>query len=128
MEKRNPATVEHDGSRDSRCSNLEVQFDAATAGLRGSKTSCYNIRNPDQGIFANAENLDLMTPKWLHLQILTSLPLEMKVGAVIRDTARCATRLNFLVYHLLVRPETERILQFRAQKPGKRPAVSEASA
>ena len=30
--------------------------------------------------FANAENLDKVTPPWLKFEILTPLPIEMKVG------------------------------------------------
>ena len=33
--------------------------------------------------FAMAENLDELTPPWLHFRILTELPVEMKTGALI---------------------------------------------
>ena len=33
--------------------------------------------------FADAGNLDTLTPPWLHFEILTPRPLEMKVGALI---------------------------------------------
>ncbi|MGD0061096.1 MAG: SRPBCC family protein [Verrucomicrobiia bacterium] len=33
--------------------------------------------------FADAGNLDLLTPPWLRFEILTPLPVEMKVGALI---------------------------------------------
>jgi hypothetical protein len=33
--------------------------------------------------FANAENLDQVTPPWLKFEILTPLPIEMKVGTVV---------------------------------------------
>ena len=33
--------------------------------------------------FADAFNLELITPPWLHFQVLTAPPIEMKVGAVI---------------------------------------------
>lgn len=34
--------------------------------------------------FASAENLNLVTPPWLHFSILTPLPIEMQRGTVIR--------------------------------------------
>ena len=33
--------------------------------------------------FSKAENLDLLTPKWLRFEIVTPLPIEMKTGALI---------------------------------------------
>lgn len=33
--------------------------------------------------FANAENLDTVTPPWLNFEILTPLPIEMKVGTIV---------------------------------------------
>ena len=33
--------------------------------------------------FAKAENLEALTPPWLHFRILTPLPIEMKAGATI---------------------------------------------
>ena len=33
--------------------------------------------------FSKAENLEQLTPSWLHFQILTALPIEMKAGALI---------------------------------------------
>lgn len=33
--------------------------------------------------FSNAGNLDALTPPWLHFEILTPQPIEMKVGALI---------------------------------------------
>lgn len=34
--------------------------------------------------FSLAENLNLLTPPWLRFSILTPLPVQMKVGAIIR--------------------------------------------
>jgi ligand-binding SRPBCC domain-containing protein len=33
--------------------------------------------------FSRAENLDELTPSWLHFRILTELPIEMKTGTLI---------------------------------------------
>ena len=38
--------------------------------------------------FANAENLELLTPPWLHFSILSPLPVEMKLGAVLEYRMR----------------------------------------
>jgi ligand-binding SRPBCC domain-containing protein len=38
--------------------------------------------------FADARNLETMTPSWLHFRILSPLPVEMKVGALIRYRLR----------------------------------------
>ena len=38
--------------------------------------------------FANAENLELLTPPWLHFSILSPLPVEMKLGAVLEYKIR----------------------------------------
>lgn len=38
--------------------------------------------------FASAENLNLLTPPWLHFSILTPLPIEMRRGAIIRYRLR----------------------------------------
>jgi len=40
---------------------------------------------PDQlfPFFADAANLDAITPSWLHFQIVTPLPIAMKTGALI---------------------------------------------
>lgn len=38
--------------------------------------------------FAGAENLNLLTPPWLHFSILTPLPIEMRQGTVIRYRLR----------------------------------------
>lgn len=33
--------------------------------------------------FANAENLDAVTPPWLKFEIVTALPIEMNVGTIV---------------------------------------------
>lgn len=38
--------------------------------------------------FANAENLELLTPPWLHFSILSPLPVEMKLGIVLQYKLR----------------------------------------
>ena len=38
--------------------------------------------------FSRAENLNLITPPWVHFSILTPLPIEMKLGAVIEYRIR----------------------------------------
>jgi len=38
--------------------------------------------------FANAENLELLTPQWLHFEILTPPPIAMHVGTVIQYRLR----------------------------------------
>lgn len=40
------------------------------------------------GFFSRAENLQKLTPKHLHFQILTPLPIEMKPGAIIEYRLR----------------------------------------
>ena len=45
------------------------------------------LRHPHPEVFeffASAENLNLLTPPWLHFSILTPLPIEMQRGTVIR--------------------------------------------
>ena len=49
--------------------------------------------------FGDAANLDVITPPWLQFQILTPLPLDMKVGALLDY------RLTW--HHLPVRWRTE---------------------
>ena len=36
------------------------------------------------GFFSEAENLNLLTPPWVHFSILTPLPIEMRRGVVIQ--------------------------------------------
>lgn len=118
--------------------------------------------------FADAANLEAITPPWLHFQILTLPPIEMRAGALIdyrlrvrgfplrwrtrisawqpparfvdeqirgpyrlwvhehtfdpcdggtlaRDHVRYAVPLDLLLHSLFVRPDVERIFQFRAE-------------
>jgi ligand-binding SRPBCC domain-containing protein len=39
--------------------------------------------DPVFAFFADASNLDALTPPWMHFRILTPLPLEMRAGALI---------------------------------------------
>ena len=47
-------------------------------------------RPPDEvfDFFSKAENLELLTPPWLHFSILTPRPIEMKLGAMIEYRIR----------------------------------------
>ena len=128
--------------------------------------------------FADAANLDALTPPWLHFQIVTPPPIEMKAGAVIdyrlrvhglplrwrtlirvwqpprrfvdeqirgpyrqwihehtfeardggtlaRDHVRYAVPLDLLAHRWFVRPDIERIFNFRSEALRNRFAVSE---
>jgi ligand-binding SRPBCC domain-containing protein len=118
--------------------------------------------------FADAANLDALTPPWLHFHIITPAPIAMREGALIdyrlrvrsiplrwrtrinvwqpphrfvdeqirgpyrqwihehtfearasgtlaRDRVRYAVALDFLVHRLFVRPDMERIFQYRSE-------------
>ena len=118
--------------------------------------------------FADAANLDALTPAWLNFHIVTPSPIAMREGALIdyrlrvrgvplrwrtrinvwqppdlfvdeqvrgpyrqwihehtfeardggtlaRDHVRYAVALDFLVHRLFVRPDMERIFQFRSE-------------
>ena len=117
--------------------------------------------------FADAANLDALTPPWLHFQIVTPPPIAMREGALIdyrlrvhgiplrwrtrinawqpphrfvdeqirgpyrqwihehtfeagnggtlaRDVVRYAVPFDFLAHHWFVRPDVERIFQYRS--------------
>lgn len=53
--------------------------------IRNLTQECF-IKHPVEAVFdffSKAENLNLITPPELHFKILTSLPVEMKKGALI---------------------------------------------
>jgi ligand-binding SRPBCC domain-containing protein len=49
------------------------------------ETSLWLPRLPDEAFrfFAEAANLNAITPPWLHFRMITPLPVQMKVGALI---------------------------------------------
>jgi ligand-binding SRPBCC domain-containing protein len=128
-------------------------------------------RTPEEifPIFADANNLETLTPPWLHFHIVTPRPIAMREGALIdhrlrvrgiplrwrtrinvwepphrfvdeqlrgpyrqwihehtfeprdggtlaRDRVHYAVALDFLVHRWLVRPDVERIFEFRQEK------------
>ena len=128
--------------------------------------------------FADAANLDALTPPWLHFHIVTPSPIVLKAGALIdyrlrvhglplrwrtrinvwqpphrfvdeqirgpyrqwihehtfeardggtlaRDVVRYAVPFDFLAHRLFVRPDIERIFNFRSEALRNRFAVSE---
>ena len=53
--------------------------------------SSVTLRRPLEEVFeffSKAENLGLLTPRWLRFKIVSSLPIEMKVGAIIEYRIR----------------------------------------
>ena len=53
--------------------------------------SSVTLRRPLEEVFeffSKAENLGLLTPGWLRFQIVSPLPIEMKVGAIIEYRIR----------------------------------------
>ena len=123
--------------------------------------------------FADASNLDALTPPWLNFQIVTPKPIEMRAGALIdyqlrvhglplrwrtrinvwqpphgfedeqlrgpyrqwihdhtfeaqnggtlaRDIVRYAVPFDFIAHRWLVRPDVEKIFQYRAEALQKR--------
>lgn len=53
--------------------------------------SSVTLRRPLEEVFeffSKAENLGLLTPGWLRFKIVSSLPIEMKVGAIIEYRIR----------------------------------------
>jgi ligand-binding SRPBCC domain-containing protein len=129
--------------------------------------------------FADAGNLDALTPRWLHFHILTPRPITMREGALIdyrlrvrglplrwrtrinvwqpphrfvdeqirgpyrqwvhehtfeprdggtlvRDRVRYAVPLDALVHQWLVRPDIEKIFQFRTEALRRRFPTSPA--
>ena len=53
-----------------------------------SETSVKSPLNESFDFFANAENLDLITPSWLHFKMITSPPIEMSNGSQIKYRLR----------------------------------------
>ena len=53
--------------------------------VRRLETRLWVPRSPDEvfPFFADARNLEQLTPPWLHFQILTPTPIEMRVGTLI---------------------------------------------
>ena len=53
-------------------------------------TSLWLPRTPEEifPFFADAANLDAITPPWLHFRIRTPLPIQMKAGALIEYSLR----------------------------------------
>ena len=62
--------------------------------------------------FADAGNLEAITPPWLRFEVVTPRPIEMRPGALIEYPLG---PLGALAHRVLVRRDVERIFDFRAQ-------------
>jgi hypothetical protein len=73
--------------------------------------------------FADAANLDALTPPWLNLRegvlvdyLLRVRGVPLRWRTLARDHVRYAVPLDFLVHRLLVRPDVEKIFAFRQER------------
>lgn len=138
--------------------------------IREFRTECWLPVSPEVlfPFFADAANLDAITPPWLHFHIVTPSPIQMREGALIeyrlrlhgipvrwrtrisvwqppfrfvdeqmrgpyrqwihehtfeardggtlaRDVVQYAVPFDFLAHRWLVRPDVERIFQYRSE-------------
>jgi ligand-binding SRPBCC domain-containing protein len=161
-----------------------LRFSRTPEGLFTLEAELWLPRQRDEvfRFFADAFNLEALTPPWLKFEVLTPRPIEMRVGLRIdyrlrlrglplrwqseitaweppvrfvdeqrrgpyrawihehtfeardggtlaRDHVRYAVALDFLVHRLFVRPDMERIFQFRSEALRKRfPALGRTQA
>jgi ligand-binding SRPBCC domain-containing protein len=66
--------------------------------------------------FAEARNLEALTPPWLRFQVLTPEPIEMRAGTLIRDCVRYALPLGpigAVAHAVLVRRDLARVFDYR---------------